>query len=59
MYDTMFTVEMLAAHLQLSTNTIRHYLMSGYLNGFKIGRFWRVTSDELAKFIATSSKTIK
>lgn len=58
MEKSVLTVEMLADRLMLSDNTIRRYLRSGYLKGFKIGRFWRVSAEEFDRFLVDRSKMI-
>jgi len=40
-----------AAELGLAPKTIRRLIASGQLRGIKIGRVWRVDSDELDLFV--------
>ena len=40
-----------AAELGLAPKTIRKLIASGQLRGVRIGRVWRVDSDELALFV--------
>jgi excisionase family DNA binding protein len=39
-----------AEHLRVSTRTVYELLESGKLRGFRIGRAWRISEDELRRF---------
>jgi excisionase family DNA binding protein len=54
--DELFTVEQVAAILQLSPKTIKDWLRAGTLTGCKIGRLWRVTPADLEAFIQASRR---
>jgi excisionase family DNA binding protein len=45
------TVKQLAEILQVSEQTIKKELKSGVLKGFKIARDWRISKDEVLKWI--------
>lgn len=49
----LLTVEEVAAELKLGVETIRRYLRSGEIKGFRINRQagWRVERTELERFI--------
>lgn len=47
----LYTVDNVAAILQIARRTILQYISDGKLPARKIGREWRVTSDELNAFI--------
>ena len=41
-----------AVILGANPEVIRRYLASGKIRGFKVGREWRITKDELMKFVS-------
>ncbi|MDW7729699.1 MAG: helix-turn-helix domain-containing protein [Bacillota bacterium] len=45
------TVEEAAAILKVRENTVRDWLKSGKLKGFKVGRVWRLTEEAIAEFV--------
>lgn len=47
----VYTVQEVAEILQLNEETIRRKLRSGELVGTNFGRTWRVTHENLTKFI--------
>lgn len=47
----LFSVSEAAEILGLHQLTIRKYMKEGYLKGFKIGKCWKISEDELEKFI--------
>lgn len=46
-----YTVKNLAERLQVTEHTIRTYLRRGDLTGFKVGREWRFTDEDLQRFV--------
>jgi excisionase family DNA binding protein len=50
--DEFCTPEEVATRLKVPSRTIRDWLRSGFLPGFKFGRAWRVKSEEMERFIA-------
>ena len=52
--DTMqsiYDVEEVAAILKVTPFTVREYLKSGILRGFKLGKGWRVKESDLEAFV--------
>ena len=49
--EKLYTVEVIANMLSLTTRTIRNYLKDGILKGRKIGGQWRFTEDDLKNFM--------
>ncbi len=48
---TILTAEEVAAWLKVKPVTVRRLLVSGKLTGFKVGNEWRITEDDLQRFI--------
>ena len=53
----IYTVKGLALEFKVSELTIRRYLETGKLIGFKVGRVWRITQDSVDNFISENTKT--
>ncbi len=49
--EKLYTPEMAADLLHVSTLTLKKWLRSGSLNGIKVGRQWRVRESDLKAFI--------
>ncbi len=49
--DTLLTPGQVAERLQLQERTVTRWLRTGYLRGFKLGKEWRVSSEDLLSFI--------
>ncbi len=49
--DTLLTPGQVAERLQLQERTVTRWLRTGYLRGFKLGKEWRVSSEDLYSFI--------
>ena len=47
----IYTVEEVADLLKIKPETVRMMLRANELNGFKAGKAWRVTEDDLKKYI--------
>lgn len=47
----IYTVEEVADLLTLKPETVRAMLRDSEINGFKAGKAWRVTEDDLKKYI--------
>ena len=45
--EKIYTPEMAAEMLHVSTLTLRKWLRSGLLNGIKVGRQWRIRESDL------------
>jgi excisionase family DNA binding protein len=46
--DALMTVEEVAAHLRVSTKTVRRQIAAGHIQAIRIGRSIRVSPEELA-----------
>jgi excisionase family DNA binding protein len=55
--EDIFTIKELAPKLRVSELTVRRYLESGRLTGFKVGRVWRITQTSVDAFISENTKT--
>ena len=54
----IYTVEEVADLLKIKPETVRIMLRDNELNGFKAGKAWRVTEDDLKKCIQKQGGTI-
>jgi excisionase family DNA binding protein len=54
----LYTVSEVAELLKVSPKTVRTYLISGKLEGFKIGDKWRVTEIALQKFMQPKGENL-
>ena len=54
----IYTVEEVADLLKIKPETVRIMLRDNELNGFKAGKAWRVTEDDLKKYIQEQGGTI-
>ena len=52
----VYTPQEVADMLKLKTTTIRSYIRNGKLRAAKFGREYRITEEELKKFIEAESK---
>lgn len=50
MLPEIVTVKQLAEFMQISELTVKRALKSGELEGFKIGRDWRIEKDKIIKW---------
>ncbi len=57
--NKIYDVARVAEIFNLSELTIRRYLKSNQLKGFKVGRFWRIEEDEIDRFIGRSQENGK
>jgi excisionase family DNA binding protein len=55
--EEFYTVKELSSKLKVSELTIRRYLESGKITGFKVGKVWRVSQLSIDKFILENTKT--
>ena len=51
----LLTAAQVAEHLQLHERTVTAWLRQGYLRGFKLGKEWRVSPEDLRSFIEKSA----
>ncbi len=49
--DALLTPVQVAERLQLQERTVTRWLRTGYLRGFKLGKEWRVSPEDLRSFI--------
>ena len=49
--DPLLTPSQVAERLQLKESTVTRWLRAGYLRGFKLGKEWRVSPEDLRAFI--------
>ena len=54
----IYTVEEVADLLTLKPTTVRVMLKDNEINGFKAGKAWRVTEDDLKKYIQNQGGSI-
>ena len=54
----IYTVEEVADLLKIKPTTVRAMLRDNELNGFKAGKAWRVTEDDLKKYIQKQGGSI-
>ncbi len=51
----LLTVTDVANRLQVNERTVTIWLRKGHLRGFKIGRDWRISPDDLQVFLEASA----
>ncbi len=49
----LLTAAQVAERLQLHERTVTAWLRQGYLRGFKLGKEWRVSPEDLRSFLET------
>ncbi len=49
--DNLLTPEQTAEKLQVSLATVKRWLTAGILPGYKVGRQWRISEEQLQAFI--------
>jgi len=54
--EKVYTPEMAAEMLHVSTLTLRKWLRSGQLAGVKVGRQWRIRESDLNLFLEPSRR---
>ena len=54
----IYTVEEVADLLKIKPTTVRAMLRDNEINGFKAGKAWRVTEDDLKKYIQSQGGSI-
>ena len=55
----IYTVEEIAELLTLKPTTVRVMLQNKEINGFKAGKAWRVTEEDLKKYIQKQGGAIE
>jgi excisionase family DNA binding protein len=51
MVTKIYTIEEVVEILKVTRRSVYNYLKDGKLNAVKLGRSWRVTEEELDRFI--------
>lgn len=51
----VYTLDEVAKILQLTRRTLYTYVREGKLKGVKIGKYWRISEENLADFISTGT----
>ncbi len=51
----LLTPAQIAEHLQLNEATVTQWLREGRLRGFKIGKKWRVSLQDLSDFVESGA----
>ena len=49
--DVLFTVAQVAEKLQVHEKTVKRWLLSADLKGIRVGRQWRIASQDLDAFL--------
>lgn len=57
--ETVYTAEEAATQLKVTPFTIREYLKSGKLNGFKMGKAWRIKESDLEALVDACTEKSK
>ena len=55
----LLTVEQVADILQVSPESVRRYLRDGLMRGLKLPQKWRVSQEELERFIRDNTEQLK
>jgi len=53
--EKLYTPEEVAEYLRISIITMRSYLREGIIKGIKVRNQWRITSEELERFLKDSN----
>lgn len=51
----VYTLDEVAGILKLAKRTLYAYIKEGKLEAVKLGKYWRVTEENLQKFLATGT----
>ncbi len=49
--EKLLTPSNVASRLQVNERTVTLWLRKGHLRGFKVGKEWRISSDDLQAFL--------
>ncbi len=55
MDEQLLTPHQVAGRLQVNERTVKIWLRKGRLRGFKIGKEWRISPDDLQAFLEASA----
>ncbi len=53
--EKLLTPSNVASRLQVNERTVTQWLRKGHLRGFKIGKEWRISPDDLQAFLEASA----
>ena len=53
--EKLLTPTDVAERLQVNERTVTQWLRKGHLRGFKIGKEWRISPDDLQAFLEASA----
>ncbi len=53
--EKLLTPSNVASRLQVNERTVTQLLRKGHLRGFKVGKEWRISSDDLQAFLEASA----
>ncbi len=53
--EKLLTPTDVANHLQVNERTVTQWLRNGHLRGFKVGKEWRISPDDLQAFLEASA----
>ena len=51
MSNSLFTLEQVTEHLNVSDDTVRRAIAKGDMEAFKIGKLWRISQDQLNAYL--------
>ena len=54
----VYTTEEVAEILQVTKRTVYNYIKAGTLKAVKIGKYWRISAENLEEFISTGSSVV-
>ena len=54
----VYTTEEVAEILQVTKRTVYNYIKTGALKAVKIGKYWRISAENLEEFISTGSPAV-
>ena len=56
MEKPLYTTEQVAQRLQVTEFTVREWLKQGKMTGFKAGRSWRISDEDITEFLRKSQE---
>lgn len=54
----VYTLDEVAEILKVTKRTLYNYVKEGKLQAFKMGKYWRVTDENLQAFLSTGSPVL-
>lgn len=55
-FEDLLTVEEAAHALRIDEDTVRNWLRTGQISGYKLGRSWRISRSDLKAFLVASKR---